>query len=366
LKPANIFLDSNGSVKIGDFGLAIASKAGTDNTITSSDGAATPRAGDDYSKEGLSGGVGTAAYRAPELDNAAANLVYDGAVDMFSVGVILFEMCHRKFDTEMERFVTLRRLKENQQVSDEYLEGAAAAHFKDVVLQLVQSDPRKRFTSSGLLVSKVFPPQIDPTYFAELTANLLDPNSEALVKILSILFDPSPHQVNANTMDDSHSQDNDLNYDNDYIAQQRRVIERDKTKEADRHLFKRKHLGSSILNKKKTGNRLMKFGYSQFNSYFQLEAHVHEYLQNLFKSYGAVSFAPSLVHVKPRTPQQTNSVGPAKESAEFLDRTGDVVCLPDDLTVPFARYVALLNISRCRRYQVRCNYCFLAVFYVKL
>lgn len=83
LKPANIFLDVHGNIKIGDFGLAIVSKLGED---------AADR--EENSREGLSmsGGVGTAAYRAPELDEGRSTLVYDKAVDMFSVCVFCVEL----------------------------------------------------------------------------------------------------------------------------------------------------------------------------------------------------------------------------------------------------------------------------------
>lgn len=53
--------------------------------------------------EGLTGGVGTTFYRAPEQEgrntrNKREN-TYGVEADIFSLGIILFEMFHRPFDT---------------------------------------------------------------------------------------------------------------------------------------------------------------------------------------------------------------------------------------------------------------------------
>lgn len=87
--------------------------------------------------ENLTGGVGTALYRAPEQegaqvpektqtpsvgpDNSSASLpvnassssrmMYDAKADMYSLGIILFEMCHQPFSTGMERVETLQLLR---------------------------------------------------------------------------------------------------------------------------------------------------------------------------------------------------------------------------------------------------------------
>jgi serine/threonine protein kinase len=338
LKPANIFLDSNGNVKIGDFGLAIAAKVGVEAS-ESSDPHVPPSVEDESKGEGLSGGVGTAAYRAPELDALTTKLVYDGSVDMYSVGVILFEMCHRKFGTEMERFVALRRLKENYQIPSNFLQGPSAAHFHEVIVQLIQQDPRKRFTAAGLLMSKVFPPQIDPAFFAELSADLLQPNSDALVKVLSVLFDAP--RVQKSLMVEYDFKSKDIHYDTELVSHVRKLMEKDRTKEVDRQTFKKKH--QSVRSQAKKPEKSSRNAYSQFGSHFQMQSHVTEYLQNLFKSFGGVAVSPSLLSLR--------SAEDSGETAQFLDKTGDVVCFPEDLTEAFARYIALLNIQHCRRYH---------------
>jgi len=109
LKPVNIFLDSHDQIKIGDFGLATTSFLALQaheyaapapvNQITSAeDGTGT-------------GKVGTTLYVAPELTGNASKSVYNQKVDMYTLGIILFEMCQPPFDTSMERAQTIMALR---------------------------------------------------------------------------------------------------------------------------------------------------------------------------------------------------------------------------------------------------------------
>ena len=49
----------------------------------------------------MTGLVGTALYTAPELGHK--NTSYNQKVDLYSVGIIFFEMCHPPLSTGMER-----------------------------------------------------------------------------------------------------------------------------------------------------------------------------------------------------------------------------------------------------------------------
>lgn len=148
-KPSNIFLDSEGNVRLGDFGLATTdrmnsrkksnasklnhqededeiTKSLTSNPIDEitdiSDllGGSALMSGSRLSgymsaSESITGGVGTTYYRAPEQELANQSKRIDGGydimADIYSLGIVLFEMFHPPFQTGMERFNILTTLR---------------------------------------------------------------------------------------------------------------------------------------------------------------------------------------------------------------------------------------------------------------
>lgn len=107
LKPENILLDFNGQVKITDFGLA---------TTTALILQQQPGVYWDHSsaatRSSQTGPVGTSVYGAPELLKGAAKSVYGFKVDIYSFGIIFFEMCHPPFKTDSERYAVLKNMRE--------------------------------------------------------------------------------------------------------------------------------------------------------------------------------------------------------------------------------------------------------------
>lgn len=67
--------------------------------------------------ESMTGGVGTTFYRAPEQEGRSSNLkrgdgrAYTVQADIFSFGIILFEVFHPPFQTYMERAEALTILR---------------------------------------------------------------------------------------------------------------------------------------------------------------------------------------------------------------------------------------------------------------
>lgn len=136
LKPENILIDFEGHVKISDFGLATTtvlvqqqlskmyySKVDDESLQT---GSATKTASSSQTGSfSQTGHVGTGLYVAPELARAASKSLYSRECDIFSFGIILFEMFHPPFNTRMERYDVVGKVRQNPAVfpaffTDEY------------------------------------------------------------------------------------------------------------------------------------------------------------------------------------------------------------------------------------------------------
>ena len=114
LKPSNCFVDENGIVKIGDFGLS------RESSGSSAGGGGGGGGGPDVSGVDISSidesfdrelggmrntaGVGTYMYASPEQISGGGG--DDASTDVYSLGVMLFEMCYPMY-TSMERSVVL-------------------------------------------------------------------------------------------------------------------------------------------------------------------------------------------------------------------------------------------------------------------
>ena len=167
LKPDNVFLTSRNMIKIGDFGLAVSgvNKPGE--------------------KQSCSGIVGTHLYMAPEVKQRC---LYGPYNDIYSLGVIVFEMVHPPFTTNTERYEVLCRLHGQDIVippdvfHDEKLER--------MTRRMLSHDYNSRPSAEELSGSDILPPRLEEEQLQELCRFInSDPGSLRHQQLLRALFD---------------------------------------------------------------------------------------------------------------------------------------------------------------------------------
>ncbi|XP_054572339.1 eIF-2-alpha kinase GCN2 [Eptesicus fuscus] len=292
LKPVNIFLDSDDHVKIGDFGLA------TDHLPFAADGKQDDAAGDHLIKSDpsghLTGMVGTALYVSPEVQGSTKS-AYNQKVDLFSLGIIFFEMSYYPMVTASERIFVLNQLRDptSPKFPEDFDDGEHTKQ-KSVISWLLNHDPAKRPTATELLKSELLPPpQMEESELHEvLHHTLANVDGKAYRTMMAQIFSQRiPPAI-------------DYTYDSDILK----------------------------------GNFSIRIA--------KMQQHVCETIIRIFKRHGAVQLCTPLLLPRNRQIYEHN------EAALFMDHSGMLVMLPFDLRVPFARYVARNNILNLKRYCI--------------
>uniref|UniRef100_A0A8C0CMP9 non-specific serine/threonine protein kinase n=1 Tax=Balaenoptera musculus TaxID=9771 RepID=A0A8C0CMP9_BALMU len=292
LKPVNIFLDSDDHVKIGDFGLA------TDHLAFAADGKQDDTSGDHLIKSDpsghLTGMVGTALYVSPEVQGSTKS-AYNQKVDLFSLGIIFFEMCYHPMITASERIFVLNQLRDptSPKFPEDFADGEHTKQ-KSVISWLLNHDPAERPTATELLRSELLPPpQMEESELHEV-----------LHRTLANVGGKAYRTVMAQTFSQRISPAVDYTYDSD----------------------------------------ILKVGLSRASKELHL---VHKRVDYFFSlGVGAVQLCTPLLLPRNRQIYEHN------EAALFMDHSGMLVMLPFDLRVPFARYVARNNILNLKRYCI--------------
>ena len=270
LKPDNVFIDHASNVKIGDFGLA-----------TSDHNHATGHRGtNDYATADMTRSIGTALYVAPELRSNVTG-IYGNKVDMYSLGIILFEMCY-PLKTAMERDFVIRSLRESEHALPKDFNVSERGVLGEIIMSLIHHQPEVRPSSDELLQSGKIPSQVEDETVREALRSLFDSRSPYYLKIMSALFSqPSNKEVkdsiwDLTTLNDSHGTD--------------------------------------------------------INKMF-LTSYVQKKLEKIFRRHGATEHNRYILY--PRSVHYEN-----RSVVQMLDPSGTLVQLPYDLTLPYAKMIA--------------------------
>ncbi|CAD5114215.1 DgyrCDS3360 [Dimorphilus gyrociliatus] len=153
LKPANIFIDSNDHIKIGDFGLATMGILSTKEANQEAD-ITEPNIPENSS---MTGKVGTVFYVSPEVMENLGR--YDQKVDMFSLGIIFFEMNYKPLKTAMERHKVITEVR-NQRFPTNFEKNKPNSLIK-ILQGLLENDPIKRVSCKDLLQGDLVPVQTE-------------------------------------------------------------------------------------------------------------------------------------------------------------------------------------------------------------
>ncbi|QSZ35434.1 hypothetical protein DSL72_008304 [Monilinia vaccinii-corymbosi] len=266
LKPENIFIDGASNVKIGDLGLATRGQYSATDKISSS---AMQNSGD------LTRSIGTFSYIAPEIRSEVSGGPYTGKVDMYSLGVIFFEMCYTPL-VGMERAQVIDGLRKKEPVLPGNFDKVGKAVQGGIILSLLNHNPKERPSSSELLQSRRLPVQMESETIRQTLAGLSDSKSPYHQKMMNALFSRPTKQAKDYAWD----------------------------------------MGVPTP----SGNDLL------------LQGLVKQKLISIFRNHGAVE--------TPRSILFPSSDHYGVNAVQLLDKSGTLLQLPYDLTVPNARAIA--------------------------
>ncbi|KAL9612098.1 MAG: hypothetical protein Q9167_003285 [Letrouitia subvulpina] len=280
LKPENIFIDINNNIRIGDFGLARPGDSQPTIKATDSRGPSTS-----FTKS-----IGTTFYVAPEV-RSTSNTKYDEKADMYSLGVIFFEMSFQ-LKTGMERVHALSTLrKQANSLPSPFEKDPDKVKHGQIVLSLVSHSPRSRPSSIELLSSGHVPVHNEDELMRTARRYFLNPESAFRSQLFNmILSDEVTKHPNANRSSNAALKDYMYDLDDWHVPTSEESLLQNVAK-----------------------NRLI----------------------SIFRSHGAVEAArPSLI---PYSSYYSNYLS---QACKFIDPNGSVLQLPFDLTLPYARVLS--------------------------
>lgn len=293
LKPVNIFLDSKDHVKIGDFGLAtdVISKSVAVSDILCSD--VDPHSKSEIEDGTQTGQVGTTFYVAPEL-TSVVKMNYTQKVDIYSLGIIFFEMCYPPSVTLMEHTIIISNLRHEEIKLPSDARELLTEEMIQIIAWLLEHDVTKRPSSNELITSKYIPPLLleEADLNNLLHTTVSNPQSRMFKHMISALFEQEA------------STEFDFTYDID--------------------AFK---------------------GQSSKNKPTQIYSNVVDVLNKIMRLHGAIYFSVPTLMPK-------HAIVGLENCVQIMDHGGSIVMLPYNLRIPFARYIAHRETDYLKRYSL--------------
>ncbi|KAJ6576175.1 hypothetical protein DFH09DRAFT_1454036, partial [Mycena vulgaris] len=280
IKLTNIFIGkchAKGDCKVGDFGLAT-------SNLSAAEPSHQPHAMVVSDSE-MTLEVGTRLYIAPEVQSRKRGPRNHTKADMFSLGIVFFEMNYR-FSTGAERIAVIEDLRQPLIIFPDSWDSRLTRQ-RQIITCLLDHDLDTRPTALELSQSPLLPARLEDEYFKGALGMMVKPDSPHFQAVLSSLFSQSQPP-------------------------------------ARRFLYDIE---------------------AELPEHAALNDIVQERLSYIFRLHGAVDMEPPML-------MPVGSPAEEKNQATFLDRYGEIVVLPHNLLVPFARLAAKGNISRIKRYHI--------------
>lgn len=245
------------------------------------------------SADELTSEIGTTLYVADEVLNG--NGKYNEKVDLYSLGIIFFEMIYQ-LGTAMERYTAIRNLRTISIVFPLDFDSKRLETEKKIIKMLLVHDPNRRPSAHKLLSSGLIRVQQQDDLMKEALNALIDPSSSWNHQARNILFS-QPYSFAKDL----------LFQDNNKIPEVKDILLHDKI--------------------------------------------VYE-LEKIFKTHGAINFEDTNGKIFPKNPIYDSNY----LVYQILDRSGSVLQLPYDLTLPFARLLGRTKLKFNKVYRMDCVY----------
>jgi len=183
VKPANVFLQDDNHILLGDFGLA----KDTDTLVRNEEEVKTVHGGTEVNTQftntahNLTSGIGTYIYASPE--QLASSQAYDNKTDIYSLGILLFELLW-PFKTGMERIKTLTDIR-NGKFPENFIEKWPLE--LPFLRTLLNPDPALRPTAQEILDSEV----LNVNYISPLYNNPTNLLNALDLRVTRVSLDPN-------------------------------------------------------------------------------------------------------------------------------------------------------------------------------